>query len=875
MMTSDEIRNAFTSHFEGVGHHRLASASLVPANHDPSVLLTTAGMHPLKPYFLGLEEPPATTLTSCQKCFRTTDIENVGTTARHLTFFEMLGNFSIGEYFKEGAIGHAWSLATGAFGFKSEQIWITVFAGDDELGLGADEEAIEAWLAVGVERSRIVALGREDNFWQAGPTGPCGPCSELYLDRGPEFGPDDERPGDDGERYLEFWNLVFMQYEQGADSSLTPLPAKNIDTGMGLNRMAAILQGVGSVFDTDQFVPLMNLGRELATEEVNERSLRILADHSRAMCFLVADGVVPSNEERGYILRRLMRRAILHGRRLGMEQGFLVKYADVVQATMASNYPELIEQHDPIRSWLASEEEGFGRTLEAGTELLNGLIAAAQSEGSENISAEDAFRLHDTHGFPIDLTLELVAEHGLGVDEAGFETLMDAQRERARGGAAEPGSGGGGRTAASAAADFAKASEAAQTDFVGYGQLSLATTVADFEQAGESTAFVKLAESPFYAAGGGQVSDHGQLVIGGTTLTVVDVVRVGSDQVLIVEGKVSELLNGADVIATVGRSDRLAIQANHTATHLLHAALRNRLGSHVRQAGSSVGPDKLRFDFTHGEALSPADMAAVEDEVNARVLAGDPVGWRETSLVEAKALGAMALFGEKYGDVVRLVEVGDGEFSRELCGGTHVSNTAEIGCFRITSEGSSAANVRRIEAVSGPVAIELLRRHDASLRQAASTLRTSPEDVPAAIAKREARLKELEREARSGGGVDVDSIVAAAVDVAGVAFSATVLESFDPKGLPDLADRVRGRLGDDSVVVLAGVADGRVDLVVASGPGAIAKGIKAGNVVRPAAEAVGGGGGGRDNMARAGGKDPSAVESAIRAARSAVEAVLA
>ena len=869
MMTSDQIRSSFLEHFQAAGHLRQPSAPLVPATHDPSVLLTTAGMHPLKPYFLGQEEPPAGTLTSCQKCFRTTDIENVGTTARHLTFFEMLGNFSIGQYFKEGAIGHAWELSTGAFGFDPEQIWITVFEGDDQLGVGPDTEAIEAWLAVGVPRERIVELGREDNFWQAGPSGPCGPCSELYLDRGPEFGPDTERPGDDGERFLEFWNLVFMQFEQGADGSLTPLPSQNIDTGMGLNRMAAILQGVESVFDTDQFIPLMDLGRELASTEVNERSLRILADHSRAMCFLVADGVVPSNEERGYILRRLMRRAILHGRKLGMEPGFLLRYAEVVESTMASNYPELIEQRDPIRSWLASEEEGFGRTLEAGSELLEALVAAAKRDGSSQLASADAFKLHDTHGFPIDLTIELAAEHGLGIDQTGFENLMNQQRERARGGTSDGGSDGGRRALVDSAIEFAK-SCADTSKFVGYSDISVETKLVGALQITGTTGFIKLHESPFYAAGGGQVSDLGTVTVAGRDLQVKEVIRAGDDQVLLVEGQVDGLDQQA-ATAIVSRSERLATQANHTATHLLHAALRDRLGNHVRQAGSSVAPDKLRFDFTHGDALSAEDLSAVEDEVNSKILEADPVGWRETTLDAAKSLGAMALFGEKYGDVVRLVEIGDGGFSRELCGGTHVSNTAEIGCFKITSEGSSAANVRRIEAVTGPVAIGLLRRHDSALRAAAAVLRTTPEEVPAALAKREAKLKELEKSARGGSSVDLDSLLSTVVEFGVVKFVGAALAGFDPKSLPDLADRILGRLGDGGVVVLAATAESRVDLVVTCGAGAIGSGVKAGDVIRPAAEAVGGGGGGRDNMARAGGKDPVRVAEAIESARAAVQ----
>jgi alanyl-tRNA synthetase len=823
-------------------------------------------MHPLKPYFLGQETPPSNQLTSCQKCFRTTDIENVGTTARHLTFFEMLGNFSIGAYFKEGAIAHAWKLAIEGFGFAPEDVWITVFAGDDELGLGADEEAIEAWNNVGVPSERIVKLGREDNFWQAGPTGPCGPCSELYLDRGPDFGPDGEKPGDDGERFLEFWNLVFMQFEQTEPGTLVPLPSQNIDTGMGLNRMAAILQGVGSVFETDQFVPLMNLGKELATSEVSERSLRILADHSRAMCFLIADGVVPSNEDRGYILRRLMRRAILHGRKLGMEHGFLSKYADVVEELMGSNYPELIDQRTAIRTWVESEEQGFGRTLEAGTELLDQLVADAKASGSEGISAADAFKLHDTHGFPIDLTLELVAEHGVGVDEAGFEALMEEQRDRARGGASSADS-------ATANADLEAARLAGgsdPTEFVGYSETSVPATVAVSGQLSDGRGLVKLDSSPFYAAGGGQIADAGVLVAGGQELAVEGVMRLGDDQALVVPVGAVLPAAGDSVEARVDHQARSATQANHTATHLLHAALRERLGDHVRQAGSYVGPDKLRFDFTHGEGLSPADLSAVEDEVNARILRNDPVNWTLTSLSEAKAKGAMALFGEKYGETVRLVEIGDGEFSRELCGGTHVGTTAEIGLFKIVSEGSSASNVRRIEAVTGPEAVQLLRRRDQALIEIASSLRTSPEDAPAAVAKREKLIKSLEKAAAAAPSVDPSQLASNAEEVGGVRCVFAEVEGVPSKALPDVADKVLGSVGDPGLVVLASRGDGKVDLVVAVSPGAVATGLKAGEIVGLAAAAVGGGGGGKDSMARAGGKQPEKTPDALAAARDAV-----
>ena len=443
-MTSDEIRERFLSFFESRDHKRLPSGSLVPAEHDPSVLLTTAGMHPLKPYFQGREKPPHHRLTSCQKCFRTPDIDQVGLTTRHLTCFEMLGNFSIGDYFKEGAVKFAWELSLEGFGFNPDDIWVTVFEGDEELGIGPDEEAIEAWLAIGVPRERIVACPRSENFWQAGPTGPCGPCSELYLDRGLDFGKADDLPGGDNERFLEYWNLVFMQFDQNPVNTLTPLPAQNIDTGLGLNRLAAILQGVTSVFDTDQFTPLIGLGEQLSGKRYGsgddvDRALRVLADHTRGMSFLIADGVVPSNEDRGYVLRRLMRRAIVQGRRIGIEPGFLPKYAQVVRDTMGAAYAELLEQADTVDMWLASEEETFNHTLEQGLRMLEDVIEKARADGLEGIGADEAFRLHDTYGFPFDLTLELAAERGVGVDEQGFESLMEEQRVRARASAGREG----------------------------------------------------------------------------------------------------------------------------------------------------------------------------------------------------------------------------------------------------------------------------------------------------------------------------------------------------------------------------------------------------------------------------------------------------
>jgi alanyl-tRNA synthetase len=899
-MTSDEIRERYLSFFEERGHQRIPSASLVPFAHDPSALLTVAGMHPLKPYFLGQETPPAPRLTSCQKCFRAVDIDNVGNTTRHLTLFEMLGNFSFGDYFKREAIQFAWELSLDVFGLDKDDLWVTVFEGDQALGLGPDEEAIEHWLEVGVPRERIVACPRSENFWQAGPTGPCGPSSELYLDRGPDLGPPtraDDLPGGENERFLEYWNLVFTQYDQsvGKDggSVLTQLPANNIDTGLGLNRMAAILQGKQSVFETDQFQPLIDLGQELSgrtygKDFATDRALRILADHGRAMTFLVADGVVPSNEDRGYVLRRVMRRAIQQGLGLGLQSGFLPRYAERVRELMGSTYPELNEQREAIAKWLASEEEGFGRTLEQGMRNLRAHIDQARQSGRDYVSGKDAFQLHDTFGFPFDLTKELLAEEELTVDEDAFARLMDAQRARAR--AASAG-GEQGESPRERAREFAEQTEA-QSRFTGYETERQQTTVADLlgieangsgETSTEGTRYlVKLTESPFYAAGGGQVADVGTIECehGDCVARVQDVYRLGEDQVLSVVVERGSLKPDEQVLARVDHTARHATEANHTATHLLQAALRERLGSHVRQAGSYVGPDKLRFDFSHGQGLTESELRDVEDQVNVWIARNDPVRPISTTLTEAKQLGAMALFGEKYGEVVRMVQVGQGEYSRELCGGTHVRSTAEIGAFRIISETSSAANVRRIEALTGPGAVELLRRHDRWLEEIASTLRTRPDLVVEQVQERERERRELKQALKAQGTIgaagkqiDIDALIEKVSDIEGAPVLASTVEVSDAKALLDLVDRLKGQL-DRAVIVLASGVKDRVALVVSVAPELVERGVKAGVIVKAAAVVVGGGGGGRDTLAQAGGRDVSKLEEAIAAARAAIAAAL-
>ncbi|MGN6276859.1 MAG: alanine--tRNA ligase [Solirubrobacterales bacterium] len=875
-MKAKEIRDTYLSFFAAREHKIVPSASLVPSVHDPSVLLTTAGMQPFKPYFLGRERPPAPRLADVQKCFRTTDIEEVGNTARHMTFFEMLGNWSFGDYFKAESIPWGWELSTQCFGMDPERIWVTVFGGDQELGLGPDTDAIEIWRATGVPDERIVRLGRKDNFWQAGPTGPCGPCSELYLDRGPEFGADDERPGDDTDRFLEFWNHVFMSYDLAEDGTLTELPMKNIDTGMGLDRMAAILQDVPSVFETDHVRPLIDLAEELSGHRYDEggavtRAMRIVADHSRGAAFLIADGVVPSNEDRGYILRRIMRRAIQQGRTLGLEAPWLGRFAERAIELMGDAYPELVAERETIQRWVGDEEESFGRTLERGSELLERLVAEADAAETSWIDAADAFKLHDTYGFPYDLTKELVAERGLSVDDQGFEELMEEQRTRARMGAA---TAHGSEDSHDRVVAFAAA--APPTRFVGYETLRATTGLAAVEPA-DGKALVKLEESPFYAEGGGQVADSGVLRWNGSEARVLDVYRVGEDQALEVEAG-AQIAPGVAVEAEVDAETRHATMRNHTATHLLHAALRERLGAHVRQAGSAVRPDKLRFDFTHGQSLSSEELRDVEERVNEWIKASRPVRWMNMDREEAERLGAMALFGEKYGEWVRVVEV-DG-VSRELCGGTHVANTAELGIFKVTSEGSSAANVRRVEAITGPAAIDWFREREAQLREAGELL-GNPQDPVAAARRAAEQLKEAgagaEKAQAEALGKEADELAGAAVELAGADGPVKLAQAksgsaADAKQLLDLANRVQSKLGGEAVIVVLGGDFGeKAGLVALASKDVAGRGFSAGSLIREIAPLIGGGGGGRDDMAQAGGKDPSKLDEALAAARAAVE----
>jgi len=843
-MTTHEIRQKFLRYFEENDHRVMPSASLVPYEDDETVLLTIAGMQPLKQYFLGTATPPAPRATSCQRCFRTPDIDQVGRTARHLTFFEMLGNFSFGDYFKRDAIRFGYEVSTEVFGFDPEQIWITVFEGMP--GVPADDEAVDYWVGHGIPRDRIQALGDPDNFWKLGPTGPCGPNTELYIDRGPSFGPEGG-PATGTDRFLEYWNLVFMQYDRGADGQLGELPAQNVDTGAGLERIAAIIQGKDSVFETDAFWPLIQWstgrsGRTYGANPRDDRALRVLADHGRGMTFLIGDGVRPGNEGRDYILRRILRRAMAEAQAIGLQPEDLVELSGEVIDLWGDAYPDLIERRAVIADVVGVEAEQFSRTLSQGKKMLDQIIA----DGEGDVSGDDAFRLHDTFGFPLDLTLDAAEGVGRGVDVARFDALMDEQRERARAAQAKGQDEGAARAAALAA------QAEAGTTFVGFERLSVTTLITALEALADGEVLVTLAESPFYAQGGGQVSDDGEIVGPNGAAEVAEVYRVGDDQVIRVR-VVGELAVGDEVTATVTAAARRATQANHTATHLLHWALRSVFGTTTHQAGSYVGPDKLRFDFTLGERMSESDRATIEEMVNSRIGEDSAVTWSEMPRAEADALGAIGLFGEKYGERVRVVSAGD--YSRELCGGTHVSRTGEIGTFKIVHEGGIGSGTRRIEALTGDGVVEWYRERERELAER--------------LAERESRIRELEADLKDArrSALDLDALAGTRQTVGSVALVAEQVDVADMDALLAASDAVKSKVGEGAVVVLGAAVDGKALLVANLDGAAVDAGVSAGDIISTIAPMVGGGGGGRPNMARAGGKDPSALESALEAAR--------
>jgi alanyl-tRNA synthetase len=837
MKTTAELRDGFLSFFESKGHLRRPSWSLVPRSDDRSTLLTTAGMQPLMPFFLGREEPPAQLLTTVQKSFRTPDIDEVGLDGHHLTFFEMLGNFSFGQYFKEGAIAYATEFVQEQMQLDWDRIWVTVHAGDPELRLAPDETAIELWEKIGMPRERVTPLPTSENFWSVGGPGPCGPDSELFWDWGEAYGcgqPDCAPGCTRCDRFLEFWNLVFMEYEQHADGSLTPLPNQNVDTGMGLERAASVLQNVRSVYETDGYQAIMSWiasesGVAYGDSDAATKAHRILADHGRGMTFLVGDGVTPSNEGRGYVLRRIIRRAVQQARTIGLED--LWPITGVVVEQMGRWYPELEDNRGIIEETVRGEEERFSQTLARGMRLFEEVAA----DGS--ISGDDAFRLHDTYGFPLELTRELARERGLAVDEEGFTHRMEEQRARSRAGM--------GRAEAEAA-EFARRA-GFETDFVGFEKLEVLTQIGALEELEDGLFLAKLRESPFYPAGGGQVTDQGFLEHeeSGARAELREAYRFEDDQVLLFEG--TGFATGDRVRAVVPRSVRNETMANHTATHLLHKALREVLGDHVRQAGSAVRPDKLRFDFTHGQPLSPDERSDVERVVNERVFSNVPVRAFYTPIEEARRLGAIMLFGEKYGDEVRVVEV-EG-VSRELCGGTHVRSTAEVGPFVILSESSIGAGTRRVEAITSGEAFAYLssRAHESDeLRAEVERLRKEGRAKPVVADVAEPELKLVN----------------------GVTVIAESLEGVDAETLLELSDRFKQRHAP-AAVVLGAAEDGKVHLV-ANFDAAVAERVSASDVVREAAALVGGGGGGRPTMARAGGRNPEKLADALAAAEKSI-----
>jgi len=861
----------YLDYFVEKQHLLVPSSSLVPYK-DPSVLLTTAGMQQFKPYFMGLSEPPARRLTSVQKCFRTSDIDHVGLTARHCTFFEMLGNFSIGDYFKQGAIEFAWEFSRDYLALDSERIWISYFQGDDDIP--SDEEAVSFWEAIGVPRERMVGLPRKDNFWgPVGPTGPCGPCSELYYDRGPEVGCGlpDCRPGCECDRYVEYWNLVFTGYNMDENQRLSALPAQNIDTGMGLERVAAIKQNVDSVFLTDTLSPLVGLGEDIAGRKFGsdpelDVALRVLADHARAMTFLIGDGVMPGNEGRGYVLRRVIRRAARFSRSAGMEPPFLRRFAERTIEMMGGVYRELLERSETILRVVHAEEERFNRTLDQGLVLLGEEIDRAREAGARSLPGSAAFLLHDTYGFPIEVTREIVADAGLSLDVEGFEAAMEDQRARAR--KAQK----GGDAYQDAVTRFARATEH-PTEFRGYEREDLFTVLESLEPLDDGRLLLALRESPFYAEMGGQTADTGLVESDTGKVEVEDVQLHGEVQVLTARPVEGTLSVGTRVKASLSSARRHDIAANHTATHLLHYALRAKLGKDVTQAGSSVRPDKLRFDFAYHEPVGPGRLAEIEDLVNRRIIENHPVRMFTTSLEHARDLGAVALFGEKYGDFVRVVEVDD--FSRELCGGTHVAATSELGIFKIVSEGSVGANVRRIEAVCGRAGVGYYRRRDEMVDLAVAALGTTDDQLLPTVEKMRERLSELEAEVRgmvSERSRDVvQEVVARASEHDGVRVIAEVVEARDMDHLLSLVDQIRDK-AQPAVVALGADIQNKAALVVAVSK-QVAH-VNAGEIVKTAAREFGGGGGGTPGLGRGGGGDPNLLPTAMQAAREAVRGAL-
>ena len=861
----NELRRMFLDFFESKGHLKMKSFSLVPHN-DKSLLLINSGMAPLKPYFTGAEIPPRRRVTTCQKCIRTGDIENVGKTARHGTFFEMLGNFSFGDYFKREAIHWSWEFLTEVVGLDPDRLYPSVYLDDDE--------AFDIWnKEIGIPADRIYRFGKEDNFWEHG-AGPCGPCSEIYYDRGEKYGCG--KPGCtvgcDCDRYMEIWNNVFTQFENDGNNHYTELKQKNIDTGMGLERLASVVQDVDSIFDVDTVRALRDKVCEFARcayheDENKDVSIRLITDHIRSATFMISDGIMPTNEGRGYVLRRLIRRAARHGRLLGIDGKFLSRLSETVIEGSEDGYPELEERREFIFKVLSQEEDKFNKTIDQGLSILADLEKKMQETGEKTLSGADAFRLYDTYGFPLDLTKEILEEKDYGVDEEGFRACMEEQRVKAREAREVTNYMGADATV------YDEIDPSVTTEFVGYDHLEYSSEVTVLTTENEivealtdgqaGTVFVK--ETPFYATMGGQVGDKGVITVDGAEFVVEDTIKLLGGKV----GHVGRMTKGMirvgdQVTLHVDEAERSATCKNHSATHLLQKALKTVLGNHVEQKGSLVTPDRLRFDFTHFQPMTAEEIAQAEELVNKEISAALPVTTQVMNLEEAKKSGAMALFDEKYSENVRVVSMGD--FSRELCGGTHVANTGVITAFKIVSESGIAAGVRRIEALTGEGVFAYYREQEAVLAEAAKLLKASPASVPEKIGHLLAEVKALQSEneslkskaAKDALGDVMDQIK----EVKGVKVLAARVDGVDMNGLRDLGDQLKEKLGE-GVVVLASAADGKVSLMATATDGAMKAGAHAGNLIKAIAVCVGGGGGGRPNMAQAGGKNPAGIDEAL------------
>ena len=876
----NEIRERYLSFFESKGHLRLPSFSLVPQN-DPSILLINAGMTPMKPYFTGAETPPRKRVTTCQKCIRTPDIENVGHTSRHGTYFEMLGNFSFGDYFKDEVIPWAWEFLTQNLEIEPEKLYPSVFLEDDE--------AYAIWRdKIGVPEERIVRLGKEDNFWEHG-TGPCGPCSEIYFDRGIEHGcgKPDCKPGCECDRFVEIWNLVFSQFDRQEDGSYLPLKQKNIDTGAGLERVACVMQGVDNLFEVDTVRRILDTVCSIAGKTYNANhdddvAIRVITDHMRSSTMMISDGVLPSNEGRGYVLRRLMRRAARFGRLLGIERLFLTEVAEVVIDQNKDAYPDLETRHDYIMKIIALEEEAFHRTVAAGTEILNNMIESAKKEDKTELAGDDAFKLHDTYGFPLDLTKEIAKDAGLSVDEEGFKAAMKKQKDAARAATKEKVDTAWGGTALPADVT----ADTAVTEYEGYDRLDTGARIlhiikkdeegnlfSEDEAFSGDEAILILDRTTAYATMGGQIHDEGTVEGDGFKAVIKSVDKDSSGKYLhtvsITEGTVKK---GAEAVVKVDPKSRLAIARNHTATHMLLAALRSVLGTHVEQAGAFVGQDRLRFDFNHFQAMTGEEIDKVEAIVNDVILSDLPVITKEMSINEAKKLGAIAIFGEKYGETVRVVSVGDFEnaFDLEFCGGTHLKSTAQAGQFRIVSETGIASGTRRIEAVTGAKCYEMAKADRALIKETASALKVNHDQIAeksaSVLAELKASQKEIASMKKAAAGNFADEAVAKAVEINGVSAVIAECDAEDAPALRDTADKIRDKFADKpAVVFLASNVGGKVLFTAMATKAANDMKAHCGNIIREAAKICGGGGGGRPDMAQAGGKDASKLGEALKA----------